>query len=214
MISRLHYISQASKGHTHLDAIRAVCEAGASCVQLRIKHQSSAAVLPIAQEVQEYCSQKGVQLVINDHVDMARQLGAYGLHVGKQDMPPQEARMIVGPSTIIGGTANSWEDIVRLAEAKVDYIGLGPFRFTTTKDVLSPILGLAGYRDLIQACKEHDIHIPILAIGGIRLPDISPLMETGIHGVAISGYLTRQPEMVSAVQKAISTAIASPFSTQ
>lgn len=214
MISRLHYISQALEGQSHADAIKAVCEAGATCVQLRIKDQTPGEVLPIAQEVQAYCTRKGVQLVINDYVEVAEQIGSYGLHLGKQDMPPDQARQQVGPSMVIGGTANSWEDIVRLHQAGVDYIGLGPFRFTRTKDVLSPILGLEGYRSLIKQCRAHDIHIPIIAIGGISLEDIPDLMQTGIHGIAISGYLTKHPHMVQQVQQAISHSVSSAISPQ
>jgi thiamine-phosphate pyrophosphorylase len=111
------------------------------------------------------------------------------VHLGKQDMAPAEARALLGPQFIIGGTANTFAAIEGLVAAGVDYIGLGPLRFTTTKEKLSPILGLAGYADILGQCRAAGFTTPIVAIGGVALADIPALLATGLHGVAVSGAI-------------------------
>ena len=135
---------------------------------------------------------------------------ADGVHLGKQDMPPAEARALLGPGFIIGGTANTFADIERLAVAGVDYIGLGPFRFTTTKQNLSPVLGLAGYADLLAQCRAAAINIPLIGIGGITLPDVAPLLGLGLHGVAVASAITKAYPVANAINEFISSVYASP----
>ena len=96
-----------------------------------------------------------------------------------------------GPEAIIGGTANTFEDIREHFHASANYIGLGPFRFTTTKEKLSPVLGIDGYRRIMQQVREAGIDIPVVAIGGITSADVSALMQTGIAGIALSGAILR-----------------------
>ena len=94
--------------------------------------------------LQELCYKYGATLIIDDEVQICKDLNSDGVHLGKNDMDPEEARKILGNTKVIGGTANTFEDIVTLVNKGVDDIGLGPFRFTTTKDNLSPILGIEG----------------------------------------------------------------------
>jgi len=186
---KLHYVSQEKEGLTHLQAIKNACEGGCKWVQLRMKNASSQEFLDTAIEAKKICDKYQAKLTINDNVQVALESGADGLHLGKEDMLPSEARKVVG-DIIIGGTATSWEDILHLAKEQVDYIGLGPFRYTSTKDKLSPILGLEGYAELMHKMKAEAIDIPVLAIGGIELQDISSILETGIWGIAVSGLIT------------------------
>jgi thiamine-phosphate pyrophosphorylase len=109
--------------------------------------------------------------------------------LGKQDMNPAEARALLGPGFIIGGTANTLADIEGLVAAGVDYIGLGPFRFTATKEKLSPILGLVGYTEILAQCRAAGFTTPIVGIGGVELADIPALRTAGLHGVAVSGAI-------------------------
>ena len=104
-------------------------------------------------------------------------------------MPISEARKLLGKDFIIGGTANTIEDVKAHDEAGADYIGCGPFRFTTTKEKLSPILGLEGYRHIVNEMKLHHIDLPIVAIGGIRKEDIPDIMKTGVTGIALSSSI-------------------------
>ena len=120
---------------------------------------------------------------------MAQEIGADGVHLGQADMPPAEARDMLGARFIVGGTANTFADVQRLVAAGVDYVGLGPFRFTSTKEKLSPILGLAGYTETMRQCRAAGLTVPVVGIGGIALEDVGELLATGLHGVAVSGAI-------------------------
>lgn len=190
MIDKLHYISQQPKNGTHLSAIRAALNAGCKWIQLRVKDQPQDSILEYAIDAVKLCNQYGARLIVNDHPDIALEAGAHGLHVGLQDMPISQARQIVGPDKIIGGTANTFEHVQERVAEGADYIGLGPYRFTTTKQKLSPILGIDGYRDIMDKMRLAGLTIPVIAIGGIELADIPAIMQTGVHGVAMSGAIT------------------------
>ncbi len=190
MIAKLHYISQENAGQTHLEAIKKALEAGCNWIQLRVKNQPEEKVLELALEARKLCDAFSAKLIVNDHPHVALKAKADGLHLGLEDMPVLQAREIVGPKMIIGGTANTFEHIKQRIAEGVNYIGLGPFRFTKTKEKLSPILGLAGYEAIMQQMREANIQTPIIAIGGIELPDIATIIQTGVYGVAVSGAIT------------------------
>lgn len=190
MIDKLHYISQQPENGTHLTAIQTALDAGCKWIQLRVKDQPVAEILDCALQIKELCATYKAKLIVNDHPEIALKAGAYGLHLGLQDMPITEARKIVGPKMIIGGTANTFQHIQQRVAEGADYIGLGPFRFTKTKQKLSPILGITGYESVISEVRAAGINIPIIAIGGILPEDIGPIMQTGLYGVAVSGAIT------------------------
>jgi len=190
MIDRLHYISQQPENGTHLTAIQAALEAGSKWIQLRVKLEPTENILKYARQAVAICNQYGAKLIINDHPEIAVQAGAYGLHLGLADMPIAEARKLVGPHMIIGGTANTFKHIQQRVDEGVDYIGLGPYRFTKTKQKLSPILGLEGYAEIIRQVNQAGIKTPIIAIGGIETQDIQAIMQTGLYGIAVSGAIT------------------------
>lgn len=188
-LPKLHYVSQSKEGLTHLEAIEKACQAGCKWVQLRMKKVSFEIYLETAKAAKEICQRYDAKLTINDNVQVALESGADGLHLGKEDMKPSEARAIVG-DIIIGGTANTWEDVQRLSKEPIDYIGLGPLRYTSTKKKLSPILGLAGYQEILNKMKAANIDLPVYAIGGIALEDVVAVLETGVFGIAVSGLIT------------------------
>lgn len=194
MISNLHYISQGETPEEHLENIRRMCAAGADWIQLHLKDEPYYTVLETAKAAKEICAQFQVKLIINDFPEIVKKVNASGVHLGKEDSCPLEARKLLGPDKIIGGTANTLEDCESLCEKQVDYIGLGPFRFTTTKKNLSPVLGAAGYRKLLSSLRANGKLIPVIAIGGIIPEDLSVLAESGVNGVAISGWLTAHPQ--------------------
>ena len=211
-MERLLYISQAP----HLENIRAACEAGCRWIQLRAKQpRSKTGVQPeddaqwvkyllhkaqvdLALDAKKICDEFGAKLSINDKPAIASQVNAYGVHVGKLDVPVTEARNIVGKQSCLGGTANTLDDVLAHIRDGVDYVGVGPFRFTTTKENLSPILGLEGYQQLMSVIGNK---VPVIAIGGILLEDIPSLKETGVHGVAVSGLITNAVDKKEMVQK-------------
>lgn len=191
----LQYISQGSEPKDHLQNIENACQAGVKWVQLRLKEVDNATYLTTAIQCRNICDQYGAIMIINDNVSIAKASLADGVHLGLQDMNPVEARKLLGDNFIIGGTANTIKDCLRQAKDGVDYIGLGPFRFTETKEQLSPVLGAEGYESIISEFKLHYSELPIIAIGGIQKNDIGKIMKTGVFGVAVSSMLTRDEEL-------------------
>ena len=187
MIPKLHYISQGSSPDKHLENIRKACESGAKLVQLRLKNLDETILLKTAEKAREITNTYQTRLIINDHYKIAKSVNADGVHLGKTDAHLEKARAHLYDWQIIGGTANTLADCQMLIDKNVDYIGLGPFRFTPTKANLSPILGLEGYSSILQVLQTQT---PIIAIGGITLHDVSMLLKAGIYGIAASGALT------------------------
>ena len=186
---QLQFISHQNEKMTYLDGIREALAGGCKWIQLRMKGATDEEARPIALKVKKLCKEQNATFIIDDRVELVKEVGADGVHLGKNDMPIAEARKILGDDFIIGGTANTFEDVKAHYEAGADYIGCGPFRFTTTKEKLSPILGLEGYREIIQKMKAENIDIPIVAIGGITKEDIPEIMKTGVNGIALSGSI-------------------------
>ena len=187
----LQFISHYTERYSYLDSIRLALEGGCRWIQLRMKDATDDEVRPIAMAAQQMCREAGATFIIDDRVELVRELHADGVHLGKNDMPIREARRILGPDFIIGGTANTFDDVKLHYESSADYIGCGPFRFTTTKQKLAPVLGLDGYRSIVSQMRAANINIPIVAIGGITEDDIPAILATGITGIALSGTVLR-----------------------
>ena len=201
----LQYISHFTPQISYAEGIRMALEGGCRWIQLRMKDAPAEEIIACAEEVLPLCRRHGAKFLLDDHVELVRPLGADGVHLGKNDMPVDEARTILGPDIIIGGTANTIEDIIRLHKQGADYIGCGPFRFTTTKKNLSPILGLDGYKSIVLKMKELGITLPIVAIGGITVEDIPAVMGTGVSGIALSGAILGAPDPVEMTARIIET---------
>ena len=199
----LQFISHYTEKYTYLDSVKIALEGGCKWVQLRIKDSTDAEVLPIAVEAQKLCRDAGATFIIDDRVELVKQIGADGVHLGLGDMPITEARKILGEKFIIGGTANTFENVKAHYQASANYVGCGPFRFTTTKKKLSPVLGFEGYRSIVAKMREENINIPIVAIGGITAADIAPIMQTGVTGIALSGTVLRAADPVAEMRRII-----------
>ena len=200
-INKLQYISQSSDSLSHLAAIESALKAGCKWVQLRVKNETPEKVLEIAKLAKALCDKYDAKLIINDNPEVAKEVQAYGVHVGLLDMPVAEVRQLIGNEMIIGGTANTFEHVKLHAEQGADYVGLGPFRFTTTKDKLSPVLGLEGYATILAQMKAEGISVPLIAIGGIKTEDIAALMQIGVHGIAVSGSITHAENPLQVVEE-------------
>lgn len=187
----LQFITHFTEKYSYYDSARMALEGGCRWIQLRMKDASLEEVEQEALRVQALCRTYHATFIIDDHVELVKKLHADGVHLGKHDMPVAEARRLLGNGFIIGGTANTFDDVKMHYEAGADYIGCGPFRFTTTKKNLSPILGLEGYRRIVSQMKEAGINLPIVAIGGITREDIPAILQTGVTGVALSGTILR-----------------------
>lgn len=199
----LQFITHYTDTIGYLDSVRIALEGGCRWVQLRMKNATVDEIRPVALEAMALCREAGATFIIDDHVALVKEIGADGVHLGKNDMPIDEARRILGPDFIIGGTANTFEDVVMHYNNGANYIGCGPFRFTTTKEKLSPVLGLEGYRDIVTKMKDAGIDIPVVAIGGIVAEDIPQIMETGVTGIALSGTVLRAKDPIEEMRKLV-----------
>ena len=185
----IQFVTHANKRYDYLEGTQLALEGGCRWIQLRMKGASVEDFVDVAERIRILCRQYEAVFLLNDHVELVERVGADGVHLGKDDMPISQARSLLGKEKIIGGTANTLEDVIRIYSSGADYIGCGPFRFTTTKKKLSPILGLDGYKRIVNGAKEYGIHIPIIAIGGIGVSDVTDIMRAGVNGIAISSAI-------------------------
>ena len=202
-MEKLQYISQGQTLAAQKDNILKALDAGVKWIQVRWKGAHQAYVYRLAEQVKNVCLRYGATCIINDHPALAAAVDADGVHLGLEDGSIAAARKLLGPGKIIGGTANSFANVKQRIIEHCDYIGLGPFNYTTTKQKLSPLLGITGYENIIQqVCREGLTPIPIFAIGGIsQLEDIQRLLEIGVYGVALSRIVTKTPNIVSSINK-------------
>ena len=199
----IQFITHSNTRYDYVEGARLALEGGCRWIQLRMKDAKEVDFLLAAKQIGAMCKEYGATFILDDHVEWVGITGADGVHLGKNDMPMDEARNQLGANRIIGGTANTFEDVERLWRQGANYIGCGPYRFTTTKKNLSPVLGLDGYRHIISKMKAHDINIPVVAIGGILQPDIKDVMATGVSGIAVSGAILNAENPVEEMKRFI-----------
>lgn len=185
-MDKLYYISQEN----HLENIKNACKGGVRLIQLRAKELPFKGYYQLALKAKKICDSYEATLIINDNIEIAGLVNAQGVHLGKSDSTPMEARVILGTDKIIGATANTYQDCMELIAQNIDYIGLGPFKFTSTKQHLSPLLGFKGYQEILKKLNNNGYRTPVYAIGGIEKEDIEALFKTNINGVAVSGILS------------------------
>ncbi|WP_278354314.1 thiamine phosphate synthase [Chryseobacterium gleum] len=201
-MEKLQYISQGNTIQEQELHIRKALDNGIQWVQVRWKNAPENELINLCEISKQLCSEYQSVCIINDHAHLAKEIDAHGVHVGLNDIAVEEARLILGENKIIGGTANTLSDVIQRINESCDYIGLGPLRFTATKEKLSPVLGYEGYQKIIDGLREQSIDIPkIFAIGSVAFEDILPLQEIGIYGVAVSGLITKQPEIINELKK-------------
>ncbi len=197
----LQYITNTDCRASVTEQIKGVLAGGCRWIQIRMKDASDEEISHVVGEVKPLCMEKDAFLILNDRVELAKSLDVGGVHLGKSDMLPSKARMILGPAATIGVTANTLDDILAVRSLDIDYIGLGPFADTRTKRNLAPILGLEGIRSLSAGMLEKEINIAHVAVGGIRKDDVVPLMETGINGIAVSGAIANSNDIKKATEE-------------
>ena len=199
----IQFITHETETIGYVEGARMALEGGCRWIQLRMKDATDDEVREAASEIQPLCKAHDAIFLLDDRVELAKELKADGVHLGKNDMPVAEARILLGENKIIGGTANTFEDVERIYRDGADYIGCGPFRFTTTKKRLAPILGLEGYRSITSRMKSAGIDIPMVAIGGIKAGDIKDIMQTGVDGIALSGSVLNAENPVEEMKRII-----------
>ncbi len=189
MISKLHLITQDNLKRSHAEQAIEFFKGGGKWVQFRTKKLSEQETIEEAVAIKAAAKEYNAIAILNDNWELAHELKLDGVHVGLTDTPIEIIRSKVKNDFIIGGTSNELKDIQLHYSHGADYIGLGSFRFTSTKEKLSPVLGLNGYKNIIKSARELKISLPIIAIGGIKTEDCQNILSTGIHGVAIASEI-------------------------
>lgn len=197
----VQFITHHTERISYEESAMLALKGGCRWIQLRIKEGTDDEVAPMARRIKAACAEQNATFIIDDRVELVKRIEADGVHLGKKDMPVQQARNVLGEGFLIGGTANTVDDLRQLKAASADYAGCGPFRFTTTKKGLAPIIGLEGYRDIMRTVDAEGIDLPVCAIGGITFEDIAPILSTGIHGIAVSGAILRAADPVAEMHR-------------
>lgn len=191
MISKLHYITQPNDRFSYEEQVIAVLKGGANWIQYRKKEGKSEEMLREVLSLKKIIKSYNATLIINDYLDLAIEVDADGVHVGKEDEHPSTVRERIGKNKIIGFSTNSYADLMKYSELDINYFGLGPYQFTTTKQKLSDVIGIEGYETILSKYRNHINQKPIIAIGGIELNDVQKICATGIYGIAVSGAIAK-----------------------
>jgi thiamine-phosphate diphosphorylase len=196
-IGRLHVITDVTlqSRWSHAELACMASEAGADVVQYRDKQKRPAAHVEVARALHARLPD-GVHLIVNDHVDVVQQVGAYGVHLGAQDLPVRQARRLLGSDACIGATANSLQEARQRFEEPIDYLGVGPVFGTTSKAHPAPRLGLDALARIVG-----ESPVPVIAIGGIEPRDVEAVLQSGAHGIAVLGGVVCQPDPRAAVRR-------------
>jgi thiamine-phosphate pyrophosphorylase len=180
-------------GLTHADQVKLLSSAGARFVQLREKRLPALGFYEQAKAALAVATPDGVQLIINDRVDIALATGAHGVHLGQDDMPPEAARRLLGTGAIIGYSTHNVEQAQKALTLPIDYLAIGPIFQTPTKTDTFPTLGLDGLRAVRQAIGEAQL----VAIGGITHSNASKVIEAGADSVAVISALLSDPNRIA-----------------
>lgn len=202
-MNNIQFITHENQRFGYVEGAEMALRGGCKWVQLRMKDATDNKFLSIGRKVAALCRSYNATFLLDDRVHLVAELGADGVHLGKNDMPISEARRILGNEKIIGGTANTFSDVQHLAAQGADYIGCGPFRYTPTKRNLAPILGLEGYRNILKQMQQVGISLPLIAIGGIVSTDIAALRDIGVNGIAVSGAVLEAADPIKEMKKLI-----------
>ena len=166
---------------------------GIKFIQLRMKQQTNEQVLKVAEIIRPLCDKYYALFTIDDRIELLNTNLFDGVHLGKNDMPIKQAKNLISNKYLLGATCNTFQEVERAINDGADYLGVGPYKFTTTKQNLSPILGLEGYKNIISSLQTSypcSNNIPIYAIGAIGLEDLTNLQKVGVYGVALSSAIT------------------------
>lgn len=193
-LPKIQFITGTNPRLSHAEEARKACRGGIRFIQFREKNATLENCKRMAETTLEVCKQYAAYLIVNDYIEVAQEIKADGVHLGYNDESPSNAREVLGKNAIIGGTGNAFEDIQALHQKGINYLGVGPLRYTSNKDKLKPFLGMEGYKKIISQMKEAGIDLPVYAVGGIQLSDIPDLLGNGVHGLAVASSIGRDLE--------------------
>jgi len=197
-IEKLHFITNNIPQSSHIEQAQVACEAGAKWIQYRCLSKADDELLADINVIAEICDDWGATLIVTNHIHLKGKADIQGFHVEDMDADFVALRNQIGEEFTLGGSANTIENLIRLANEGADYAGFGPFKITTTKPNNSPLLGINGYTNAMEKLKSENVDLPILAVGGVTLLDIPELLATGIYGIAASSAINQAENMYEA----------------
>jgi thiamine-phosphate pyrophosphorylase len=197
-ISRFHYLTQDLPDRSHIEQVQAACENGVNWVQYRCMTKPEDEMIEEIHHIASICDDWGATLILTNHYHLLDRVDAQGVHIEDPNADFATIRDIITDEKTLGASAYLQEQILTIqATGIVDYCGYGPFAGTTTRTHDKPLLGFNGYREL----EKLRLDIPVIAVGGIKLTDVEPLLNTGvIEGIAVSSAINLAPDMGSAVK--------------
>lgn len=181
-IGKLHVLTDAvlQTRFSHAELARRAIAGGADTIQFRQKSGSTRSMIETAREIRDLCRKRGATFIVNDRIDVALACEADGVHLGQDDFPIPLARKLLGKDRIIGGSAGTWEELLKCYAEGVDYIGFGPAYPTSSKDDAGEAVGLGALKKAVAG-----VPVPLIAIGGINAGNAGEIMKTGAWGIAI-----------------------------
>ncbi len=185
-ISKFHYLTQDLPNRSHLEQTEIACQAGANWIQYRCLTKADDELIDEINEIAVICDDWGATLILANHYELLDKVDAQGVHIEDFDADLIAIRKYISDEKTLGASATNIENLLQVQNTGViDYCGYGPFAHTDTKPNDYSLLGFQGYREL----QKHPVEIPVIAVGGIQLNDVEPLLETGIYGIAVSGAI-------------------------
>lgn len=196
-ISKFHYLTQDLPNRTHIEQAQIACEAGANWLQYRCLTKNDDELIAEINQVAGICDDWGTTLIIANHYHLLDKVDVQGVHIEDCDVDFVRIRAQIGEDKTLGASATNVKRLLATqATGVVDYCGYGPFAHTDTKPNNSPLMGFEGYKQLQRMMVE----IPVIAVGGIRLPDVDALLQTGVYGIAVSAAVNISPDPAAAVR--------------
>lgn len=176
-------------GRSHFEQAAIALEAGANWIQYRCLTKSDDELIHEINDIAAACDDWGATLILTNHYHLFNRVDVQGVHIEDFDADLKQIREFIGDEKTLGASATNMERLMQVQQTgAADYCGYGPFAHTDTKPNDKPLLGFTGYRELE---KQHNIDIPVIAVGGIQLSDVETLLKTAIYGIAVSAAINK-----------------------
>lgn len=200
-IDTFHYLTQDLPDKTHIQQVEIACSQGAKWVQYRCLTKSDEEMLEELHPIASICDDWGTTLIVANHVHLVSQADIQGVHIEDMEADLSAIRTQIGDDKTLGASANTIHQIKNHIKNGADYIGCGPFDITYTKPNDSPLWGINGYVEALKSLQDQNLNIPLVAAGGVNLDSVKQLMNTGIHGVAVSAAVNKAADPAKAFKQ-------------
>ena len=197
-IEKLHFITHDLPHSSHIEQVQVACEAGAKWIQYRCLSKADDELLADINLIAEICDDWGATLIVTNHIHLKGKADIQGFHIEDINAYFIALRKQIGEEFTLGGSANTIEQLIKLADDGADYAGFGPFNISSTKPNDYPLIKTDDYANAIENLKSANKDLPVLAVGGVTIADVPALMTTGIFGIAASSAINQAENMYEA----------------